>query len=39
MQNGPLWTHWVLFGGAAVTVLVGLVAGTIASVIAVARQK
>jgi hypothetical protein len=39
MENGPLWVHWVLFGGTAITVLIALVARTIAAVVAVARQK
>jgi hypothetical protein len=39
MQDGPTLVQWVLFGVASVAVLLGLVVGTIASIIVLARQK
>jgi hypothetical protein len=39
MQNGPTLVQWLLFSGFSVAALLGLVTGTIASIVALVRQK
>jgi len=39
MQDGPSLVHWALFGGLEAAVLFVLVIGTLAAVLALARQK